>query len=330
MLLCLGNSTYHLHVPDLTRRHGGVVLAHDVRMTALHGLRAQQGADPKLLSKIVCERHGPELGSEIEAIEIRSPAKQSFAEVRSRLDSANALLLGAAVPGAQAVLVHSDLAARLARLELRGTSVPVTKIPFGHPPVGDIVRKPVSGRITSFGMVAPQKRPEVVIEALAHVRQRVPHATLRFVGQLGTGMVGLLASVATSVGVKDRVSWSDRVDEPTYRSELGAAEIAVQLRRAVNGEASAAVADCIAAGIPTIVTAIGAHSELPGSAVAVTGAGCSAQDVATSIERLLTDEAARTELTQGGTLYAKASSFEVAANAVTEVLMNAPPLLGIG
>jgi glycosyltransferase involved in cell wall biosynthesis len=299
-------------------------------MTALHCLRAQQGTDPKFLSRIVWERHGPELASEIEEIEICSPVKQSFAKVRSRLERANVLLLGAAVPGAQAVVVHSDLAARLARLELRGTSVPVTKIPFGHPPVGEIVRAPVPGRITSFGMVEPEKRPEVIIEALAHVRERVPHATLRFVGQLGPGMDRLLASVASGIGVTDGVSWGNRVDEPAYRSELGAADVAVQLRKVVNGEASAAVADCLAAGIPTVVTAIGGLSELPGSAVAVTAANCSAHDVAISIETLLTDEAVRSALIQNGMLYAKASSFEVAASALTEVLMNAPPLLGIG
>ncbi len=120
MLLCLGNSRFHMHVPELTARHGGVVLAHDVRMTALQCLIANDSTDRHALSSVVWQRHGRELGSEIWDMETRSPIQQSFQEIRGRLESANAMLLGASMSGAQALLVHSELAARLARIELHG------------------------------------------------------------------------------------------------------------------------------------------------------------------------------------------------------------------
>jgi glycosyltransferase involved in cell wall biosynthesis len=330
MLLCLGNSRFHIHVPELTARHGGVVLAHDVRMTALQCLIAKDSTDRHALSSVVRQRHGRELGSEIRDMETRSPIQQSFHELRGRLDSANAMLLEASMPGAQAVLVHSELAARLAGIELHGSFVPVKRVPFGHPSTGDIRREPVPGRIVSFGMVGPQKRPEVIVESLAYVRREFPQATLRFVGALGGGTEELLTSVASSLGIAGAVSWTDRVDGGSYRSELSSAEIAVQLRSIFNGEASAAVAECLAAGIPTVVSGIGGRSELPASAVVPTAAGCGAFELSVSITELLTDGDRRRELSAGAVRHAEGSSFAVAARALTEALKAAPPPRGIG
>jgi glycosyltransferase involved in cell wall biosynthesis len=328
MLLSLGNSRYHMHVPALTARHGGVVLAHDVWMTALHCLIANDSRDRHALSNVVWERHGRELGSEIRDMELRCPIQESFHEVRTRLESANAMLLGAAIPGAHAVLVHSELAARLARIELHGSLVPVKRVPFGHPTIGEPLRVPVPGRIVSFGMVEPEKRPDVMVESLAYIRQRVPNATLRFVGALGRGMEELIRSVASVVGVTGAVSWTDRVDELTYRSEFASADIAVQLRSIFNGEASAAVAECLSAGIPTVVTAIGGHSELPTSAVQATPAGCGAYDLSVSIIELLGDEDRKRQLSNGAARHAEASSFAVVARALTDALTEAPDLRG--
>ena len=324
MLLCLGNSSYHMHVPELTARHGGVVLAHDVRMTALQCLIAHRSPDPHALSSVVWERHGRELGSEIRDMETRAPIQQSFAALRARLESANAMLLGASIPGAQAVLVHSELAARIARIELHGSGIPVERVPFGHPPTGEITRDPVPARIVTFGMVGPVKRPEVIIEALGYVRRRVPEATLRFVGPLGDGVEQLLARVATRVGVEGAVSWTGRVDGASYMSELASADVAVQLRSIVNGEASAAVADCLAAGIPTVTSDIGSHSELPASAVLATAAGCNGYDLSTSILELLTDPSRKRDLSAGGVRHAEASSFALAARVLTKALTEAP------
>jgi glycosyltransferase involved in cell wall biosynthesis len=330
MLLCLGNSRFHTHVPALTARHGGVVLAHDVRMTALQCLIANDSPDRHALSTVVWERHGRELGSEIREMEMRCPIQGSFQELRGRLESANAMLLGASMPGAQVVLVHSELAARLARIELHGISVRVRRVPFGHPSRGEIRRDPVPGRIVSFGMVATEKRPEVIVESLAYVRRIVPQATLRFVGALSGGIEELLNTVASLNRVTGAVSWTDRVEEPSYRSELASADVAVQLRSVVNGEASASVAECLASGVPTVITDIGGHSELPASAVLPTAAACSAYDLSVSIIKLLTDGTRKRELSEEGVRYAMASSFAVAARALTRALTEAPAPRAIG
>jgi len=317
MLVCLGNSQHHLHVP---------VLVHDVRMTAFHCLRAAASSDPHQLSRVVEDRHGPELAREIRALEVRAPISESFAEVRRRLEDANALLLGAAMPGAHAVCVHSRLAARLARLELHDSGIPVSVVPFGCPAPWTAPREPIAARISSFGMVEPEKQPTLLLEALAVVRETVPEATLRFVGPLGGGMEKLLERLASSLGVIEAVSWTDRVDDADYRDELAKTAVSVQLRAVVNGEASAAVADCLAAGIPTIVTAIGAHAELPPRATIQVPAGTSAHELADHLRAVLLDRDRQQSLSRCALEHAGRSSFSAAAAALTEELSAAPPI----
>jgi glycosyltransferase involved in cell wall biosynthesis len=330
MLHCLGNSRHHLHVPELCEAHGGVVLAHDVRMVAFHCLRAAVSPDAHSLSRLIAQRHGPELEREVRAIEDRIPLAESFLEVRRRLEDANALLLGAAVAGADAVVVHSRLAARLAQLDLRGARIPVSVVPFGMPALSASSRDPVINRISSFGMVEPEKQPTLLIEALAVLRQRGRDATLRLVGPLGGGVEGTLRQLTERLGVAEGVSWTDRVSDAAYHDELARAAIAVQLKRTVNGETSAAVADCLAFGIPTVVSAIGAQRELPESAVTRVPDGVMPHELATKIEAVLADPAEAARLSRGGQEHAATFSAEVAAAALTEVLRAAPMVKGLG
>jgi UDP:flavonoid glycosyltransferase YjiC (YdhE family) len=100
----------------------------------------------------------------------------------------------------------------------------------------------------------------------------------------------------------------------------------VQLRAVVNGEASAAVADCLAAGIPTIVTAIGAHAELPARAALQIPAGTSAHEIAGHLRTVLSDREQQQTLSRSALEHAGRSSFSAAAGALTEALCAAPPL----
>lgn len=330
MLVCLGNSVFHQHAPDFCGAHGGVVLAHEVRMTALQCLRAAYSSDPHQLSRIVEERHGPELAREVRAAEDAGPLREllPFPPVRRRLEQANALLLGDSVAGADAVCVHSRLAARLARLELIDTKIPVSVVPFGHPDPASGPRRPVDGRIATFGMIEPEKQPALLVEAFAVVRAKAPHATLRFVGPLGVGVADMLGQLVTRLGLSDAVSWTGRVEDTVYADELAQAAVAVQLRSVVNGEASAAIADCLAEGVPTVVTAIGAHAEIPANAVRHVPAGASPRELADTMTMLLGDAPARRTLTRHARRFAAGSSFARAAAALTDVLRQAPaPLL---
>jgi glycosyltransferase involved in cell wall biosynthesis len=324
LLLCLGNSKYHLHVPEMIARHGGVVLAHDVRMTALCCLLAAADADRHWLSALVAQRHGIELAREIAAIEDRSPVAESFAEVRRRLEEANTLLLAPVARGADAVLVHSCFAARLARLELAQTGVSVSVIPFGHPDitVGPCDRAPAL--IATFGQVGPEKHPSLLVESFASIRRRLPAASLRFVGVVDPAQRQVLEDQARRAGVADGVTFTGRIDEAAYNQELARATVAVQLRAVVNGEASAAVADCLAAGVPTVVSDVGAHTELPGGVAMRVSADVDSYDLGEEIANLLLDPPRREGLSCAGRGYAESSSFAVAAEGLTRALKAAP------
>ncbi len=57
------------------------------------------------------------------------------------------------------------------------------------------------------------------------------------------------------------------VDDATYDAYLSATDIAIQLRRNSRGESSAALLDCMAAGLTTIINAHGSMAEMPDGTV---------------------------------------------------------------
>ena len=83
----------------------------------------------------------------------------------------------------------------------------------------------------------------------------------------------------------------------------------MQLRTLSNGEASAAVADCLAAGLPTLVTDLGWASELPADAVARVPPDASPRLLADRLAELIDDERVRQELSNGALALARACDF---------------------
>jgi glycosyltransferase involved in cell wall biosynthesis len=323
IIWALGNSEFHLHVPALVRAHGGVVLAHDVRMTGLHCLLAQRASDPHWLSTRVRDHHGPALGDEIRAIEGDGPFTPVFSAARTRLEQANVFLLKEAVQGADAVVVHSHLAARLARLDI-GPPIPVHVTPFGHPAVRPRAR-PNNAVVASFGFVATEKHAMLLTEAMAAVRQRVPQAELRFVGHADPAVAAAIGAEAARLGLPGAVTITGRLDNDEYQRQLGETAVAVQLRAIVNGEASAAVSDCLAAGVPTIVSDHGAQGELPTDAVIKIPSSGTTTLVSDEIVRALTDRGHWEDLTNGAQRFAAQCSFAAAAEALSRILSDTPP-----
>ena len=99
--------------------------------------------------------------------------------------------------------------------------------------------------------------------------------------------------------------------------------MAVQLRASTNGESSAAVGDCLAAGLPTVVTDIGAARSLPPDAVVRVPADVSVDDLAATLGPLLSDEGRRRSLATAARAYADAHTFDVAAEALYRLVSSA-------
>jgi len=158
----------------------------------------------------------------------------------------------------------------------------------------------------------------VLVAALPAVLARQPLASLVFVGPCSEAARAELVALATALGVEDRVVITGAVSAAEYESWLDRAAVAVQLRRTANGESSAAVADCLAAGVALIVTGIGAARELPAEAVVSVSPSVSAGALAGVIDVVLGDADLRVRLTDAAREYAIRHSFPIVARRLFE------------
>jgi len=109
--------------------------------------------------------------------------------------------------------------------------------------------------IATFGFVdVLRKGHGTCIAAIDHLRAWGVPAVLYFVGRAGPEQQELV-KIARHFEVEEYVHFhSDFVSSRRYRDFLVAADAAVQLRNYGLGQASAALADCISAGLPTVAT----------------------------------------------------------------------------
>jgi glycosyltransferase involved in cell wall biosynthesis len=142
---------------------------------------------------------------------------------------------------------------------------------------------------------------------MAIVRRQHRDARLVFVGPTATTDIA-------------GAEFTGAVDADVYRDWLNRASVAVQLRVSTNGESSGAVGDCLTAGVPTIVTAIGPARDLPDDAVVKVGADVDVATLAARITALLDETDARRRLHDGGRRYAAEHSFARAARALYDLL----------
>lgn len=216
-------------------------------------------------------------------------------------------LTGRAVRDAAQVIVHSTYAAE--RIRTIRSDVPVHVIPLLTPPPAAAAPEPLGGApfpvVGCFGFVIREKRLPVVMEAFGRLRERHPQAHLLVVGQAVGGLdpaamarvAGLPDTSVTAVGYEGR---------ERYDALMRSVHIGVNLRHPTMGESSAAVAQLLSLGIPTIVSTGGWYDELPAAAVEriAPGAG-EAAALATALEELTDDDGRRTRMGDAGRRYAR-------------------------
>jgi glycosyltransferase involved in cell wall biosynthesis len=169
----------------------------------------------------------------------------------------DAMLVKALFSKADAVLVHSDELARLARATAgSSTEVVVAEIP-PHLPVFPQARKPIDSeaepfnRLLFFGTVRPYKGLDVLLRALAEV----PSVRLVVAGDIWSGAAALREQIA-SLGLGDRVhlrpGYVAGPDIPALFRDVDA--LALPYRA---GTASQNVLLAHAMGVPVIATRAG-------------------------------------------------------------------------
>ena len=340
----LGNSHHHLGALALLRRRPGVVVSHDVRLTNLY--RHETG-DPGLLPHGLAARIRSIYGDAL-------PARLGENNEVHAADLARYGLLMAreAIGLSEAFYVTSHAAAALARVDAGpGLAGRVEVLPFAiesprdrragfdedsvvppdYPSAAKWWGRPPDARdgrpvVAHFGIVDPVKAPELLVDAFAALVRRSGRgagtaALLAFVGPISADLASALNARATALGIGDLLALTGPLSPEKYRAWLVATTLAVQLRRSFNGEASAAVGECLASGVPTVATNLGWLRELPETAVELVPVTTSTGELATVIAHLLADPDRRTRLGAAGRAFAARQTFAATARVLLAALL---------
>ena len=130
-------------------------------------------------------------------------------------------------------------------------------------------RRPVRGRILMVGRLAPPKRPDLAIRALASVREQIPDAELHIVGD---GSLRTEAgALAAELGLGGAVQFlGTREDVPELLAEAECALLASDYEGS-----PLAVVEAMAASVAVVATEVGGVGELvrPGATGAIARKG---------------------------------------------------------
>jgi len=316
----LGNSEFHAAALASLRRRKGIVLAHEVRLSGLYRFASDStAAVPEGLSGSIRSIYGPLLPEGL----------GSSGEVTATEAERYGLLMAREVIAlADRFLVTSEAAARLARIEAGpGLAQRIGVLPFATEllrsegtPHASLPIEEGTRVLASFGIVDPIKQPHRLVRAFGALAADDAELVLALVGPVSIDLARELRGLAEELGVAKRLLVAGRVEAPVYRAWLDRAELAVQLRASFSGEASAAVGDCLAAGVPMIVTDVGWLGELPDDAAVKVAVDVSASELGQACGRLIADPVARSKLSSGARAYAEEHTFAAAARVLLEML----------
>ena len=331
VIYVFGNSHHHLGALSMLRRRRGVVMSHDVRLSNLYrhltgdpgfllgGLgrsieQMYQGQLPRSigatgdLDEHDLEQYGILMARDIISMSSGFLVTSTAAAQLARIDARpNALRRIAVLPFAMEVPVPNDVG-----FHEDSTACPAILMEqpgnlWGKPPPRD-----QTTYLAHFGIVDPIKRPVLLVEMLAALTARA-EVRLVFVGPVADALCSELVNRARALGIGERVLFTGPLGARDYLSWLERVAIALQLRAKSNGEASAAIGECLAGAVPTVVSDLGWSGELPEDAVVRVDTRIDAHDLANVTLQLLDDSRRATEIARTGATYASHFSFDYVA-----------------
>jgi len=308
----IGNSEFHGGALGALRRRPGLVLAHDVRLVELyyHGAN-RPGSVTEGFAAAVQEMYRRRVPDDL-AVSGRLEPEEA--------DRWGIVMAREIVARSTRFLATSRFAADLARLDADlGDRHKIDVVPFAvHPPVPPDGTERVLDLVATFGVVNEIKQPSKIVRALAE--PPLAGVRLAVVGPASVAERERLVGLAEALGVADRVELTGELDDAIYEGWLRRAAVAVQLRASANGESSGAVGDCMAAGVPAIVTSLGAARDLPDECALKVAPDVSPAELAATVADLLEDGARRAAMSAAAVAYAEAHSFAALADALADVL----------
>lgn len=260
-----GNSAFHDHMFSLLARFPGVVVLHDFYLSGIINYIDHVGHAPHALAHALYDSHGY-AALIAQQREGRLASIWAYPCNRQVLDDA------------AGVIVHSRYAHGLAQSWYGAEAGNDWVImPFPRAPAHadrQAARKRLGldddvFLVCTFGLLGAAKLNDRLLDAwLNSALAEAPQCRLVFVGENDPGPYGdaLKRSIARN-GRSNRIGITGFASRELYLDYLAAADCAVQLRSKSRGETSAAIMDCLAYGVPTIVNANGSAAELPDSAL---------------------------------------------------------------
>lgn len=295
----IGNSPFHREIRECLKLWPGAVVLHEIFLGDLEfSFESWMGAPNQRWMKELYFTHG--YGALVEAEGVGQPHRHL------RNYSCNGSLLHRAL----GVIVHSQHAAQLVAEQTGQTSsLVVEQVPMARKIQALPDRQEARDKlglnnddilVCSFGMTGASKFTREIAEAWHNFSHDCSScSTLAFVGSssvdsYGTEIKALLQE-PRYVGRAFITGW---ISTDLYSTYLAACDIAVQLRSLSRGETSAAVLDCLCAGIPAIVNRLGSFSELPEDSVLMLPAAPDRHDLEAALRELCLDIKRRRAIAQ--------------------------------
>ncbi len=243
----LGNSHFHTSIFDIFERHGGPCILHDARLIQIYVQRFGHEAFLKFAGRLL-------------------DRSLTMEEVAAWLHTQNppSLLLEPVIERASPLIVHTVTQQALIKAR-HGVDAQVTTccptIFFRDEELTLSTKQEARERlgvsassflISSFGIVGPEKGMDTCVLAVELLRSWNIPAELYFAGNANIHKPEL-DRIATVYGIGEYVHTdASFIDDETYRDFLIASDAAVQLRSYGFGQLSAALTDCISAGLPCV------------------------------------------------------------------------------
>jgi len=318
VLYCMGSSELHRHVYGLLLARRGVVVLHDVRLTGFYrwfaGVECPEDPEGAFAERIE-EMYGDRLPEE---------AMRGLASAVDRQAALGLYMTSELQSRAERCFVHSEFAREVLEFDRGplGRRVPVSVLPVGLPDVAGRLRGVVgsSPLIVSLGSVDEAEGVATVIDAFALLAAELPGARLVIAGGSDPAESERWRGYAGEHAPGADIEFVGQVGSERYTELLRRADLAVQLELVSGGEASVVVADCLASGVPTIVTDLGWASELPPDVAEKVPLNIGPRDLKDCMARVLLDTGERAAISRAALEHARACTFSTAANAYLTAL----------
>ena len=324
-IVAMGNNPIHNRSFRLLQEYRPIAWCHDVWLGGFFAWNSAFGFTPPL-SQTIRDRFGSEVAHEFVVVERTSSPNEKFLAYHDLLRRRNIFLSWQIADVASEIWVHSAGAADVVRFESEPSStIPVIQVPFAFPTavVGHENRQFDESEtrvISSFGIASPEKGTEALLNAFAPLAAGIPRLQLRIVGPINQTYREQLLIRASSLGILDHVVITGELSSPSYLHELSIASVAVQLRTVFNGEASAAVSDVLAAGIPSIVTRLGWMGEIPKDVVSQVEPGNEPWEITDELRSLLQDKSTYLQMSKKSREFALKNSFQTVGSTICDLI----------